>query len=159
MNTQRVIHFYLANGDYGCFSNFSRHPVYLKDKRWPTSEHYFQAQKFVGKKDEEQIRMAHKPMIAVNMGRERSRPFRKDWEEVKDDIMREAVMTKFTQHGELTNILLGTGDANLIEHTANDRYWADGGDGTGLNMLGVILMEVREAIRAGKKHYENGNFI
>jgi predicted NAD-dependent protein-ADP-ribosyltransferase YbiA (DUF1768 family) len=43
--TRHVIHFYSASGDYGCFSNFSRHPVFLKGKRWPTSEHYFQAQK------------------------------------------------------------------------------------------------------------------
>ena len=40
-----VIHFYSTTGEYGCFSNFSRHPVFLKGKRWPTSEHYFQAQK------------------------------------------------------------------------------------------------------------------
>jgi predicted NAD-dependent protein-ADP-ribosyltransferase YbiA (DUF1768 family) len=36
------IHFYSTHGKYGCFSNFSRHAVWLKDKRWPTSEHYFQ---------------------------------------------------------------------------------------------------------------------
>ncbi len=40
-----VIHFYNLNDDYGCFSNFSRHTVFLNGKRWPTSEHYFQAHK------------------------------------------------------------------------------------------------------------------
>lgn len=47
-------------------------------------------------------------------------------------VMREAVRAKFTQHEKLTELLLTTGDAELIEHTANDNYWADGGDGTGL---------------------------
>ncbi|MCP5017672.1 MAG: NADAR family protein [Ketobacter sp.] len=155
----KAINFYLSDGEYGCFSNFSRHPVYLKDKRWPTSEHYFQAQKFAGTEHEEQVRYADRPMKAANMGRDRKRPFRSDWEEVKDDIMRVAVMTKFTQHKELTSILLSTGDAEIVEHTANDSYWADGGDGSGLNMLGKILMEVREAIKAGKTKYENGNYI
>lgn len=154
-----TINFHLANGDYGCFSNFSRHPVYLKNKRWPTSEHYFQAQKFAETKHEEEVRLTSKPMKAAEMGRDRKRPLRNDWEKVKDDIMREAVMAKFTQLKDLTGILLGTDDAMIIEHTANDRYWADGGDGTGQNMLGKILMEVREAIREGKKYYENNNFI
>ena len=44
--------------------------------------------------------------------------------------------------------LLGTGDARIVEHTANDAYWGDGGDGSGKNMLGLILMRVREALRA-----------
>jgi len=43
-----VIHFYLKNDEYGCFSNFAPYPIRLGGKRWPTSEHYFQAQKFAG---------------------------------------------------------------------------------------------------------------
>ena len=88
-------------------------------------------------------------MIAARMGRSRKRPLRPDWEEVKDDIMRQAVLAKFSQHADLEALLLGTGDAQLIEHTKNDRYWGDGGDGRGKNMLGKILMEVREKMRGG----------
>ena len=82
--------------EYGCFSNFSPHPIRLKGKTWPTSEHYFQAQKFAGTPDEEEVRQAKSPMIAARMGRSRKRPFRKDWESVKDSIMHEAVLAKFT---------------------------------------------------------------
>jgi predicted NAD-dependent protein-ADP-ribosyltransferase YbiA (DUF1768 family) len=39
----QVIHFYSVGDPYGEFSNFSPHPITLDDKRWPTSEHYFQA--------------------------------------------------------------------------------------------------------------------
>jgi hypothetical protein len=144
---KEIINFYLANGEYGCFSNFSRHHIYLKDKVWKTSEHYFQAQKFAGTEFEETVRLAPTPMEAANLGRNRKFPLRKDWEEVKDDIMREAVRAKFTQNKELKQILLETGDAILIEHTANDNYWADGGDGSGKNMLGKLLMELREELR------------
>jgi predicted NAD-dependent protein-ADP-ribosyltransferase YbiA (DUF1768 family) len=45
------------------------------------------------------------------------------------------------------SVRLGTGDARLVEHTANDSYWADGGDGSGLNRLGEVLMSVREELR------------
>lgn len=81
------------------------------------------------------------------MGRDRTRRLRPDWEAVKEDIMREAVTAKFTQHADLRRLLLETGDAELVEHTENDRYWADGGDGSGLNRLGAILMEVREKLK------------
>jgi ribA/ribD-fused uncharacterized protein len=72
---------------------------------------------------------------------------RPDWEEVKDDVMREAVLAKFIQHPEIREVLLGTGNALLVEHTKNDSYWGDGGHGHGKNMLGIILMEVRERLR------------
>jgi len=146
-----AIHFYSASDEYGCFSNFSPHPIRLKGKTWPTSEHYFQAQKFAGTPDEEEVREAKSPMIAARMGRSRKRPLRKDWESAKDAIMHEAVLAKFKQHEDLRRILVATGDAEIVEHTKNDRYWGDGGDGRGKNMLGKILMRVREELRSSNR--------
>ncbi|MES2568451.1 MAG: NADAR family protein [Verrucomicrobiota bacterium] len=142
-----ILHFYQVDKPYGGFSNFSRHPIECDGVTWPTSEHYFQAQKFAGDAHKEEIRLAATPMLAARMGRERSRPLRPDWELVKDDVMRTAVRAKFTRHAALREELLSTGDAILVEHTSNDRYWGDGGDGTGKNMLGIILMEIREELR------------
>lgn len=142
-----TINFYSTKGEYGGFSNFSRHPVKLKGETWPTSEHYFQAMKFEGTRHESEVRKAEGPKACAEMGRDRKRPLRADWEQVKDDIMREVVRAKFTQHKSLKETLLATGDAILVEHTTNDRYWGDGGDGTGKNMLGKILMEIREELK------------
>ena len=147
MSENKVINFYSTKDAYGCFSNFAAYPFELKGKIWKTSEHYFQAQKFAGAPGEEEIRLIDSPMTAARAGRSRQRPLRKDWEAVKDDIMREALRAKFTQHEDLRKILLQTGDARLVEHTTNDRYWGDGGDGSGLNMLGTLLMELREKLR------------
>lgn len=63
--------------------------------------------------------------------------------------MREVVRAKFEQHPALLGLLLSTGDAEIVEHTRNDAYWGDGGDGSGLNMLGRILMEVRQELGGG----------
>ena len=52
---------------------------------------------------------------------------------------------------EIQEILLGTGDALLVEHTNKDNYWGDGGDGRGKNMLGRILMEVREKLKEAEE--------
>src|SRR5262249_32855209 len=93
-----VITFYSTNDEYGCFSNFSRHTVFLKGKKWPTSEHYFQAQKFAGTEHEEKVRLCKTAREAADMGRSRKLPLRKDWESVKDQIMLDAVRAKFTQH-------------------------------------------------------------
>ncbi len=141
------IFFYRTTEQYGGFSNFSPHPFQLKGRIWPTSEHYFQAQKFAGTEHEEAVRLAKSPMVAARMGRSRERPLRPDWEKVKEEIMREALHAKFAQHPELRSLLLSTGDAELIEHTTNDHYWADGGDGTGENRLGQLLMELRAEFR------------
>ncbi len=142
------IQFYRVNDEYGYFSNFAPYPILIERKLWPTSEHFFQAQKFAGTDYEDLVRSAKSPMLAANMGRDRRYPLRPDWELVKDEIMREAVLAKFTQHDDLKVLLLGTDNSVIVEHTKNDAYWGDGGDGTGRNMLGVILMDTREALRS-----------
>ena len=63
--------------------------------------------------------------------------------------MRAALHAKFTQHLEIQQILLGTGDEEIIENTTTDHYWGIGSSGTGLNMLGKLLVELRTELRAG----------
>jgi N-glycosidase YbiA len=87
-------------------------------------------------------------MVVARMGRSRARPLRPDWNEAKDDIMRRAVLRKFETHAGIRDLLLATGDEELVEKTTSDYYWGCGTDGTGTNMLGKILMEVRDILRA-----------
>ena len=96
---------------------------------------------------QEKIRQIASPMDAALEGRDRQNPLIPDWEKVKDEVMLQALRMKFNQHPEITKGLLATGDAILIEHTKNDAYWADGGDGSGKNRLGLLLMQVREELK------------
>jgi ribA/ribD-fused uncharacterized protein len=144
---RKRIKFYRVADTYGEFSNFAPFPIMLAGERWPTSEHYYQAQKFEDPAARERIRKARSPMQAAAYGRDPANRLRPDWERVKDDVMYTAVRAKFAQHTGLRKRLLATGNAILIEHTRHDRYWGDGGDGTGRNMLGSILMRVREELR------------
>ncbi|HEY1172645.1 MAG TPA: NADAR family protein [Verrucomicrobiae bacterium] len=145
----QVIHFFRPEDAYGGFSNHSAHAIELHGKRWSTTEHYFQAQKFVGTEQEEKIRLEPSSQVAAQMGRDRSFPIRKDWEAVKENLMREALLAKFTQHADLKALLLSTGDAQIVEHTPSDAYWGDGADGCGKNRLGILLMEIRQKLREG----------
>ncbi len=145
-----TINFYGTRGPYGCFSNFSRHPVFLDGKRWPTSEHYFQAMKFPDNPErQELVRLAKSPGQSKKIGWRRDVPIRPDWDVHRDQVMLEVLRAKFTQHDELRETLLGTGEQKLVEHTSRDFYWGDGGDGSGQNKLGELLMQVRDELRSG----------
>ncbi|MBN4049531.1 NADAR family protein, partial [bacterium AH-315-N03] len=127
----KVTRFYSVTGDFGELSSFAAYPIVIAKKRWRTSEHYFQAQKFDRLKDREEVRKAKTPAEAARRGRDRKRKLRRDWESVKVSVMRTAVEAKFRQHRELTELLLSTGDMKLVEHADRDSYWGDGGDGSG----------------------------
>jgi hypothetical protein len=144
-----TIYFYGADEvPYGCFSNFSAHGFDLDGRWWPTSEHFFQAQKFTGSRHADLILRARTPLRAAELGRDPSTPLRRDWERVKDDVMRRAVATKFGAHADIRDILLATGDQQIAEDTTTDHYWGRGRTGTGKNMLGRILMRTRTQLRA-----------
>lgn len=143
-----TIYFYTPHEEpYGCFSNFSRHGIEVDGVWWPTTEHYFQAQKFAGTPYVAQIQKAFTPKQAAEMGRNRKLPLRSDWEQVKDKVMFEAVLRKFETHKELRILLLSTGEEEIVESAPGDYYWGCGADGSGLNKLGKILMEARNVLR------------
>ena len=145
-----TVKFYSVVDDFGEFSNFSSHPIRLDGVLWPTTEHYFQAQKFADPKVRERIRRAGSPMEAARLGRDRKLRLRRDWDSARVGIMQHAVLAKFTQHAELRELLISTGEARIVEHTENDDYWGDGGDGRGQNKLGQVLMRVREMLRSAR---------
>ncbi|KAM3107310.1 NADAR family protein [Phormidesmis sp. 146-33] len=143
-----TIYFYVEREKpYGCFSNFSAHGFMLDELYWATSEHYFQAQKFVNTPFLEKVRQTKTPKDAANMGRDRALPLRSDWNQVKDEVIRKAVLQKFRTHADIQEILLSTGDEGLVENSPIDDYWGCGKDGSGQNKLGQILVEVREILR------------
>ena len=144
-----VIRFYSTRDlPHGCFSNFSQHALVAKGLRWATSEHYFQAMKFFphSPTDVDAVQRSRTAAAAAAIGRDRSRPIRKDWDAVKDDIMYDTIMLKFTQNPDIQAVLLQTDGHPLVEHTDKDAYWGDGGDGSGRNKLGITLMGVRDAL-------------
>lgn len=74
----------------------------------------------------------------------------KDWEGIKNLAMYEVVKAKFTQNEEIKKMLINTGNCYIEEsNTWGDDYWGTV-NGVGDNMLGIILMKVREYVKENK---------
>lgn len=125
-------------GRYFFLSNFSESNIVYNGHRFLSAEAAFQAAKCPN-------RMADfcnlNPSEAKRLGR-RVR-LRSDWESVKDQVMYDVCLCKFTQNPELLHKLIQTGSAELVEgNTWGDKVWGVC-DGIGENRLGKILMKIR----------------
>eukprot|EP01133_Synstelium_polycarpum_P011959 gene11959-13939_t len=143
-----VIHFYHRDQPNYQFTNFATgFPIYIDGQTWPTTEHYFQAQKFQDPMIRDRVRMLQSSREAMDYARANSQHVRRDWLNDNVAVMKLALNAKFNQHKSLKDMLLRTGECMLVEHTVNDKFWGDGGDGSGKNMLGVLLMDLRSEIQ------------
>ena len=135
---------------YEFLSNFYPASVTYQGLTFQNNEAAFQAQKTFDESTKEQF-TEFSPGKAKGVGRRVA--LRPDWEEVKAEIMYEIVLAKFTQHPELAEKLLETGDQALVEGNSwNDTCWGVNlQTGQGENRLGVILMRVREKLRCFAK--------
>lgn len=151
-NTEPIL-FYSKKPEFRQFSNFFVEPFKLQDtngieKLWPSVEHYFQAMKFPNDPDyREKIRTAPTPEKAKLLGSNKAKKIDPQWDAKREDVMRKALYAKFSQNEQLRNLLLSTGERNLIEESPTDGYWGSGNDGNGKNRLGVLLMELRSQLR------------
>lgn len=144
---QTAIYFYSQTQAYSEFSNFAPFGVSMDGVWWRTVEHYFQAQKFHDEDYRERIRICSKPKHAKALGMTRLIPLRADWESVKEQVMLEAVRTKFRTHEAPRELLLSTGEKSIVENAPMDAFWGCGPDGKGKNKLGRILMSIRRELR------------
>ena len=146
------IHFYRANEKpYGVFSNLYPSPIVFEARQFPTAEHAYQAGKARKEAVREWILSAPTPaLVAMAAHGLYTWDIVSDWSRTKFDRMRAVLRAKFTQHDDLRKILLATGEARLVEaaRVVNgvNRTWGEV-NGKGLNMLGVLLMELREELR------------
>lgn len=125
-------------GKYYGFSNFGPGEVTVFGYKFDNGEAAFHSQKDPSRAAEF---VGLNPSEAKKLGRRVK--LRPDWEQVKDSIMEKVVFAKFSQNEDLKQLLLATGDAELIEgNTWGDMYWGQV-NGIGLNKLGKILMKVR----------------
>jgi ribA/ribD-fused uncharacterized protein len=142
-----AIRFYQAKGDYGFLSNLWPCKVTVGDVEFDSAEHAYQWAKPEEEKVKEWIRRAPYPRLAAQVGHSLQwHDIDKKWPETKVDRMREVLEAKFLQNPELGDRLLETGDAILLEASKADRFWGEGKRRAGENMLGRLLMQLRDEL-------------
>jgi len=140
------IHFYHSHRRYYEFTNFSDHPVIFGGKTYPTSQHLYQSFKFQKHQPDlaEHIRLnCPRPDDALLEARRFQTEVRPDWTKVNIKKMEETLWRKFTQHPDLREQLLSTGNAELIFDASRDSFWGVGEDGRGRNEFGKALERLR----------------
>ena len=148
------IRYYKEFGEFGYLATYSNYGFFKDGVFWKTSEHYYQAQKFMDSDTKIKIQNAETPKIASTIGRDRKLNLRSDWEEVKQDVMFDAVYYKFKQNKDILQKLLDTGNARIVEATVKENYWGCGPNNDGQNNYGKILVKVREKLRTEQKKGE-----
>lgn len=129
------------------FSNFSSFQLNWRGHTFQTSEAAYHYEKFIGGDhaylaiDIQRARSAHD---AYKIAQRHKDKRRSDWDEVKVSLMKDILVQKVLQHPYVLKKLLDSGNRKLVENSWRDGYWGIGPDGKGLNMLGVLWMEVRD---------------
>lgn len=131
--------------DYRFLSNFYESPLTVDGIRYETLEHYYQAMKAFDLDDHNWVKTAPTPGLAKHRGRRIN--VREDWDSVRVVKMRLGLRAKFEQNPELKQKLLDTGSDHLEETNQwGDAYWGVS-SGKGKNVLGELLMELRDSFR------------
>lgn len=152
MPTEADIRFYRASErPYGAFSNLYRREIEFEGERFQTSEHAYQAGKARKPEVKQWLMQAPSPsLLAMAAHGLYYWDVAPGWSRTKYDRMRGVLRAKFTQHQDLRDLLLSTGTARLVETATVDnevnRLWGEV-NGVGKNMLGVLLMELREELQ------------
>ncbi|EIN11037.1 hypothetical protein PUNSTDRAFT_51607 [Punctularia strigosozonata HHB-11173 SS5] len=139
--------------EYSGFLLSSPHRILYKDVLWPTAYHLLEAMRFMHdsgdpaplKELQERVRLCQtigEVQAFVTGGAQWQRP---DWNDVVMDKVDEVLYLKFTQHPELGNLLLSTGNRELVYTEFSDGFWSAGAQTA--NRLGLALMRVRERMR------------
>ncbi len=142
-----AIYFYKEFGELGYLANYSNHGFEKNGVYYKTVEHYYQSQKFLDLELRKKVIEAETPKEASNIGRDRNHPLRKNWKEMKQQVMLEGVLAKFRSHPTILQKLIETRNEEIIENTIDEYYWGCGKDKTGENNFGKILCHAREILK------------
>ena len=110
---------------------------------WPSAEHYFQAGKFQDFEIQEKIRVELEPGVAKHLGRTCG-PLRPDWDQIKRDRLKQALIEKFWAHPEARTLLLSIPEnTRIVFGSKVDPFFGVGPDGCGQNVMGAELQNLR----------------
>jgi type I restriction enzyme, S subunit len=143
---------------FGGLSNMAGgFPLRVNGIRIFSSEALYQACRFPHLPDVQRVVLGEPSPMTAKM---KSKPYRKDsrpdWDQVRVRIMRWCLRVKLVQHWKsFGELLLETGDKSIVEESHKDEFWgakpADQSTLVGMNVLGRLLMELREELKSERR--------
>jgi type I restriction enzyme, S subunit len=144
---------------FGGLSNMAGgYVLSINGVRVPTSEALYQACRFPHMPGVQKLIIGQtSPMTAKMKSKSYRKDSRPDWDAVRVKIMRWCLHVKLVQHWEkFGNLLLSTGNMPIVEESYRDRFWGakpiDAETLSGMNVLGSLLVELRERLREPETH-------
>lgn len=147
--------FLKTNEPFGGLSNMAGgYPIRVNGVRILTSEALYQVCRFPHLPDVQKMIISQISPMTAKM---RSKPYRKDsradWDHVRVRIMRWCLRMKLVNNwNTFSELLLRTGERPIVEESRKDDFWGakvvdDGSTLVGMNVLGRLLMELREQVK------------
>lgn len=133
-------------GEYRFLSNFGKATVEYDDVVYSSTEKAYQAAKWQLEDRDYFISCTNEEAIQYNLLHQPNGYSPEIWDEIKIEIMTCLLEQKFNPdiNPENYNKLITTGDKYLEEtNWWNDKFWGKNLKGEGLNILGIILMNIR----------------
>lgn len=127
-------------------SPFSAHEVAIDGIVYKTAEHAYQALRMIPEV-REQITQATSPLAAWRVAQTLKEEGKLAPDHDKDTLMEQVFRAKLAQHPDIREILLESGDRELLKVYPTDNYWGTGADGTGENRMGKLWMKLRDELR------------
>lgn len=130
-------------------SAFSAHEVEVDGINFKTVEHGYHALRIKPGPEREAIMRQRSPMDAWREGQKyKNNPNLLVDGYDKFVIMEKLCRAKLEQYEDVQNVLLATGNRELLKEYDTDYYWGTGADGSGENMMGKLWMKLRNELTA-----------
>lgn len=144
--TGKIVGFY--EREFYCFSNFASFAVRWKGRLWPTSEHAYQAAKFLKTEPKLALKIwkaasSHEALKLATLYKTKRA---KNWDEIKFSVMEDILRNKLKQHPYMKYKLHLTGKRLMVEDSFRDDCWGWGPKKNGQNALGKIWMKLRDEL-------------
>ena len=143
------------------FSNWANTPFKYKNISFENSEQAYMWEKcmFFGQEGmAEDVLFSKEPRECKSIGRSIPNFDEAKWSEISFQVMRDVNLEKYRQHKDSLKFLKESGDKIIVEASPFDKIWGiglhydeedvlDESKWKGQNLLGKVLMEVRETLK------------
>ncbi len=128
------------------FSCFSGHMVEYAGMLYTTAEHAYHCQRYTAAEIIREIQTARSAFLAWEVSQKYKSQQIENWDVKKSEVMEGILRAKLSQHTDVRQALLDSGEMIIVKNHPLDVFWGNGVGGLGQNELGKLWMKLREEL-------------